>query len=412
MDKRFFFPDIGQEKLIDDVLSGKRHVVLLGRLPIGRDYMEDLIQSGVAVDRIYNYASFDEDYEDTFYGIPCLHPSKMQGSEDVVVICGNSHYQKLMEYAKRSGAADTLPYYFLYSGQSWDYQGYKRILQVANTAKGKLYAWEHADSYDLGAVELTITHRCTLRCEKCANLMSYFTDPRDADFDTMCRTMDKILSAGFYIEEVRVLGGEPFLNKDLAKYIRFLLDYENVGLVSILSNATLMPDEATLSALENERVIVTMSNYGKISRQLDRMVDTFEQRKIFYRVYNQEGWIDCNSICYHEHTPEQLTQKYKTCSVHNCNAIFNGKLYHCPYAAAAANLQAIPQRDTDYLDIMGTQPELLKKAMIQFLEAEFSPVCAYCVGRPNEDLNIPVANQISKPLPYHKYTYNHDEKTS
>ena len=45
------------------------------------------------------------------------------------------------------------------------------------------------------------------------------------------------------VNELRVLGGDPFMNKEMYKYIDNLLEYENAQRIVIYTNARFIPKE-------------------------------------------------------------------------------------------------------------------------------------------------------------------------
>ena len=49
-----------------------------------------------------------------------------------------------------------------------------------------------------------------------------------------------------YLSEFRVIGGEPFMNKDIGKIIDFLKEFSNLSRIVIYTNATIVPKNETL----------------------------------------------------------------------------------------------------------------------------------------------------------------------
>ena len=61
---------------------------------------------------------------------------------------------------------------------------------------------------------------------------------------------------------IRVLGGEPFLNKDLDKIINKLLKSNKIQRIEVVTNGTIIPNnKELLNILSNSRVNISISKY-------------------------------------------------------------------------------------------------------------------------------------------------------
>lgn len=401
------FPEnITDHRLVENVLSGRQSVALFGRYPFGESYVEELLDAGVRITALFD-ASFSHTHPPkSLCGIQVSAPEKLNGYQGILVICGNGHYFMLEEYAKRCGVSTFLPYYFLYSNRSFTAEAYRRIYQIGNVARTHLIHREYPKTVFINSLELAITHRCTLNCEKCANMISYFEHPADADFDRMKNAVCKLLEADVYVSELRILGGEPLLNGDLARYLDLVLQFDNVGLISIMTNGTIVPSQELIQRLQEQRVYVTISNYGALSKNLSAITNKFDAEHILYRVYEMDGWRDCNTIEYIETSPAELEMKYRNCSVNNCYTLHNDRLYRCPYNAGVSILHAVPESVLDFLPINTLEPEHVEEALRAFMQVRSSQICKFCKGRPKAVVDIEAAKQARGKHPYRKYTYD------
>lgn len=401
------FPEnITDRRLAEEVLSGRRCVALYGRYPFGESYVDELIDAGVRITALFDSSYFDAHPPRSLHGIPVSAPEKLEEYRGILVICGNGYYFELEEAAKRRGVTLFLPYYFLYSGRTFTMAEYQRVYQIGNVARTHFIRREYPETVFINSLELAITHRCTLNCEKCANMISYFEHPADADFESMKDAVCKILEADIYISELRILGGEPLLNQELVKYLDLISQFDNVGLISIMTNGTILPSPELIRRLRDRRVYVTISNYGALSKNLSAITDMFDAEHILYRVYEMDGWRDCNSIEYVEMDLAALERKYRNCSVNNCYTLHNGRLYRCPYNAGVSILQAVPEEMLDFLRIDSLESEQVGEAMQAFMQVTSSQICKFCKGRPKGVVDIEAAKQARGKHPYKKYGYN------
>ena len=81
----------------------------------------------------------------------------------------------------------------------------------------------------LKSIDVQITEKCSLRCKDCSNLMQYYERPVNDDLDKMFLALDRFIECIDKIYEFRVLGGDPFMNKELHKIIDKLVSYKKVS---------------------------------------------------------------------------------------------------------------------------------------------------------------------------------------
>jgi sulfatase maturation enzyme AslB (radical SAM superfamily) len=261
----------------------------------------------------------------------------------------------------------------------------------------------------LRSVDIIITERCSLRCRDCSNLMQYYARPENCSTKELLQTIDRFCSIVDELNEFRLLGGEPFMNKDCRIILKRLLDEPKVKKIVIYTNGTLLPDNDTIELLRNHKVLMIVTNYGLLSRRLEDMKHAFDENKVAYYVQDANGWTNCAKIAPHHRTKELQTKLFIDCCAKNTITLSNGNLYRCPFSANIARLRGCPEFKSDCVNIFDTtlSIELLKTKIRDFLLCkEYLFVCDYCNGRSFGDPKIEPAIQTSKPLEYTKYTWD------
>ena len=79
--------------------------------------------------------------------------------------------------------------------------------------------------------------------------------------------LDKLMQAADWVGELKIIGGDPFMNKQAAQYTERCCQYASVSFVAIHSNGTIMPDENAWKAMQHEKVLLLLSDYGALSRK-------------------------------------------------------------------------------------------------------------------------------------------------
>ena len=68
-------------------------------------------------------------------------------------------------------------------------------------------------------IDIVITEACSMKCIDCSNLMQYYVSPKHSDIEILFKSLDQVMTAVNHVYELRVLGGEPFVNKQIHKIV-------------------------------------------------------------------------------------------------------------------------------------------------------------------------------------------------
>jgi organic radical activating enzyme len=265
------------------------------------------------------------------------------------------------------------------------------------------------DKLFLRSVDIIITERCSLRCRDCSNLMQYYKKPKDCNTEEVMQSIDAFCALVDELNEFRVIGGEPLMNKEFHLTIKRLTDEPKVKKIVIYTNGTIVPKEYQIGYLKNNKVLFIITDYGILSKKLNTLTQILSQNNIAFYAQKARGWTDCAKITRHYRNAEQQKELFKNCCAKNTATLSKGRLYRCPFAANAARLLAVPDRKNDYINILQKSQkavdidEMKKKIRTFLLEKDFLETCDYCNGRSFEAPEIISAVQINKPLEYEKY---------
>ncbi len=264
------------------------------------------------------------------------------------------------------------------------------------------------DHLFLQSVDLVITERCSMKCKDCSNLMQYYEKPENSDLGELLRTIEVFCSYMDEVYEFRIIGGEPFMNKELHLVVSKLVDEPKVKRIVIYTNGTILPREVQISSLQNSKVSLYITDYSELSRNLNELTQKLQQSGIAFYVQKAQGWTDCSSLERHHRTIEQGKEVFKQCCAKNLATLSDGKLYRCPFAANGTRLKAIPDFEGDHINFLEMPLNTvghteMKKRLRSFLtEKNYIEACDYCNGRPYGAPRITPAIQVRKPLVYRR----------
>jgi len=248
----------------------------------------------------------------------------------------------------------------------------------------------------LRSVDLVITEKCSLKCKDCSNLMQYYEKPVDVGIDEISRDFEVLASNVNHIFEVRLIGGEPFMNKDIYKILDYLYSVPNVSKIVVYSNAMIPIKPEFQKLLTHEKLVFSLTDYGNLAKNTPKVVAQLEALGASYRLHPPENWTDSGQIYDFKRTDPEMVSLFESCCGKNLLTLSEGKLYRCPFSANADRLHAIPDDSRNYVSV-DSSPENIRRFT---REINYIPACNHCKGRSYDSPSIVPAIQALKPLDY------------
>ena len=261
------------------------------------------------------------------------------------------------------------------------------------------------------SLDVMITTKCSMKCESCANLMQYYVAAKNTDHEILSaiEILDNNVDA---ISEFRVIGGEPLMNKQWAHIVNGIIEQDVKRKIFIYTNGTISPKEEQLKTFHGKNVNFYITDYGKLSRNINKLEENLTKHGISYKRKPADNWVDCSSIRQHKRTARENEVVFKECCAKQFYTLLNGRLYTCPFIANAANLKSIPDNRANYVDLLSKTDDLKQKIRKLVTMQKFFPACDFCDGRPRDPTTaleydgkgmITPGHQTSKPMPYKQY---------
>lgn len=235
----------------------------------------------------------------------------------------------------------------------------------------------------LPSITLIVNQRCSLRCKYCTSYMNEYDihERKDFSLEQICNDIDKFMGAVDMVGTITVMGGEPFMHKDISAIINHLCKWNNFGLISIATSGTWPIKEEQLVGLHDERVNVSFSNYSESINEkqkaiFDQNIELLKTSGVCYTVgvFSPE-WIIPPTLK-HKGYDDELAKEKKSICVH-WHQIKNGKVHPCDFASAIYSL-GVADYKTDYVDLNEDIPlEQLKEKIRQYDERSFYETCKH-----------------------------------
>lgn len=262
------------------------------------------------------------------------------------------------------------------------------------------------DKSYVSLAQITLTERCTLKCKKCAHgCFAVDSNNKDLTIEQVCKSADSFFSKIDFIREFVLIGGEPLLYKELAQAIFYIGKRyrKQIGIYSITTNGTIIPNEEVLKACKKYNVLFRISNYSQqVSRLKDsynRLVDILEAHQISFILGNEEReWVDYGFDYVNRNaTAEELIKVFDECRT-SCREIRENKFYYCVMARSVSDNLKFNIGQDDYLDLDKLVGENYKKELLEFTlgysEKGYLDMCSHCNGAEAKLYPIPAAVQV------------------
>ena len=256
------------------------------------------------------------------------------------------------------------------------------------------------------SIDLILTEKCSLKCKDCANLMQYYQEPKNIEKQELIDDLADLMAVADEVNEIRIIGGEPLMNKDFHQISKIASSYDNIKKVVIYTNGTICPPDIKLQELKNEKIFVFITTYGKLSRNAQKLVDKLEELNIQYNCQPAYGWTECGGIGVWGRTDLENTKIFRNCCAKHFTTMTDGKIFRCPFSANVERLMAIPEAESDFISLRGIRNQThkiedTKKKLLWFLrEKPFLSACDSCNGRTYGDPEITPGIQTKAPIEY------------
>ena len=398
--------------------------VLYGAGQIGKLALFALNKKNIKVD--YFCDTHKSKKNKSFYGVKVISPEDLVNIKKVVnIYISNTYMEDVYSYLKKLKFENIYDCEKLF--ETTDFSGFDinpdpkldkifahkpiNVERMIASYKSHKLVYEHeGEKIYISNIDVSITEKCSMMCRDCANLMQYYVSPKNSISSDVIKAIDKLMQSISNLNELRILGGEPFVNKEMYKIVNFASTITNINNIIIYSNATILPKNENLKCLKNKKIKLDITNYGKeLSKNHDKMIEILRSNNIAYTTQIVEKWSDRGTVKFRNRTDKENAKVFKNCCVNDYYSLLNGKLYGCPFASHAHNLNLIEKDKTDLIDLLDDKMtnQEIKKELLNFTNrkkvSRFLSACKYCAGGDENVPTVKAAIQTKKPVEYVPY---------
>lgn len=227
---------------------------------------------------------------------------------------------------------------------------------------------------------VSVTNQCTLKCEKCNALMPICEKKYFAEITKIIAQINKITSCLDLIVNLEIIGGESLLHKDLPRLIENVTENDKIQWVEITTNGTVMPSEELVNQIQNPKVVLKISNYGKLnSKKVRDIIRNGREKGYKCIVLKNWDWLDSGGVECRNRNKWHLMYDYFHCDARkDCRILYNGKLFVCGRAPILHEIGKIIGSEVDWVDIENASECELWGKIRKFYSMKYAYSCNYC----------------------------------
>lgn len=243
-------------------------------------------------------------------------------------------------------------------------------------------------------IELVLTTKCTLKCRDCANLMQHYSAPYDIEVKDLLKSADLFLNKIDKISDFRLLGGEPFIYKDLNILLDELIRSPKIEKITFFTNGTIIPNDKLTGLLKNKKVRIWISNYNLPHQKIQALSEFCRANSINYYVKTDSlQWGYVGEPEAHHRNAKDLQKQFECCN-NTCRSLLNGKMFYCPRAAHLDDLGYCTAKENEFL--MLNNDTNVEDILKMIYRQHFMSACDYCNYGTADMIPIPPGIQQKK----------------
>ncbi len=321
-------------------------------------------------------------------GIPIISPEELAHMKNSVVLISFPSQQVVNEVAaqiEQMGGA--FEYYFddnlFYLLQNTVYNRLDTALEIIVSMYKAVMDNEYLHMPILSP--RLVTSRCNLKCKDCILRIPYLKDHRDEEPELIFADLDRTLELVDSIKTLEVCGGETFLYRKLIPFLEKAKTYSHIFNICVITNGTIIPEEAVFDAMKESNIVLKISDYGDISNRIAELEEKCGEKGIPCFVQDC-SWFDLSPKENLNYSKEQLQELFDGCNIKDCCIRnWDGIIYRCGFQKVWEEKGLLSDFDSirkDGIDLKDrTNDSELKKRLREYLSTTVPfEICKYCSG--------------------------------
>lgn len=228
-------------------------------------------------------------------------------------------------------------------------------------------------------LEMHLSDVCNLKCKGCSHFSNIAEDSSVETILKFEQHMERLASILPMIYKIRLLGGEPLLNKQAKDYIMCVRKYYPYTDISLVTNGLLLlkQDDELFNTLRKCNIGLDISLYPPTMKILDRIEVDLKSKNIAYTLTEP---IRCFRRRMNRNGTSDPIKAHQSCISRHCHFYSDGKLSACPAPIVIQHL--VNKFGFEYIqntgDVLSIDEDGIDdRKIIEFLNQPMD-ICRYC----------------------------------
>ena len=180
----------------------------------------------------------------------------------------------------------------------------------------------------LNYIEYHICDHCNLNCKGCGHFCPLIKEEIYGNLSQYIKDLERIKELCWGIKTIRLMGGEPLLNKELSEFINESRRIFPDARIAVVSNGLLFPnaDKKLLQAMKKNRCQLDISLYKPTEKVIDKIREICSENDI---VCNVSAPVKVFGKKLSSLGKENAEDSFKDCFSHKCHFLRDGKISSC-----------------------------------------------------------------------------------
>lgn len=261
---------------------------------------------------------------------------------------------------------------------------FRKKIQFDEFADSKYIVWLYKlEKPVLPYLEVNVEDACNLKCKGCTHFSNLFEELSSADLQQFKQDIMQIRKKS-YVIQLRLLGGEPLLNKELHKFVEISRKSLPNADISIVTNGLLIPKQKPelFEIMRDNNVGFLITKYKPTMHMKDKIENILQKNKVDYFFERDMVYEFTKTLSMKGDSNTEVSQKM--CISLGCRFLRNGRLYKCPFEglidkfALAYGYETVLKEERGF-DIYDNIIDWEKK-LEQYWSSAI-PICKYCAEK-------------------------------
>lgn len=229
----------------------------------------------------------------------------------------------------------------------------------------------------LSYLEYHIADHCNLNCVACEHYSGLVDKPV---FPNLEKWKKDIAMLKKYIDDIgtiRILGGEPLLNKEIEEYMKITRAYYPHSYIFIVTNALLLTSmpESFFNTMREHNIYLYISYYLPLKDKMSKILSFLRTKNVQYHLSELNEHFTIKQTLHPNNNPQQ---QFFNCFQSRCNNLYDGYMGACflPFTTKYFNKHfnlSLPEDGKINLYDDNLTTETLKLLLLSAFER-----CRYC----------------------------------